>query len=878
MVNYYDFDYENQKQIEDVLTKIDKEIQFCFQNYIVDIVGGKKEFANPIIIDTTEGYNLTETNPRRKNFSDTYAKNAKKLFSKEYPLPDDWDELGAAEKAMKIRDLVYRLETTEKNKSQKLKNDKIIESVIKENEEHRQDIKSYIMFLLTLRANELEKLDYTPFEDDRQKIINISNKYLARIKNLMEIENIFSGSNAAMLTIRDMQDPMRQTRTKVMIEYDISTAQYLLEQAETPTNKRYKDKKNLMYDMCESYSRLNSDKNVIDEMINITYALITRELNEAYNENQRKVNFIENIKSREENLQNFNTQSIYMFLNKELMQQTSEMFFNDRELLSSTEKLAQLQALRLSTINTMEELKDYLIKNRSEIKMERTNDGKIEITIGRSDEIDSKLSVNGRTETENKYMNSNTSITYIYDPMNKELEGYKLSGQAYMFSKDMNSEIGQKLTNQFNMFLGNLEASTNIPIFTMFNLSIPIPNGTNIEANILKIKDNLKTKIKDNLNLSIDTTVKAGNISIENFSISPSALDLAITPEIETKKYKIKMPSVKESISSIFKEGTTFSDLFATKIATTYFNASMTGLVNDLKLALGKSGEELITFKFDKDSGCLSLIGTDNYLQDKKELLSDINKKIRLSFAVIKKDTSAVGALITANPDLVSDAFSTNDRKSQLFESMKLLYNSLVDVKSTIATIIEGTKDSKDTVHAIRTKDFENLFDNFRKNESVFIINESTLIDDNLIDEKLKFLLTLNLETKDLKKISSLLEKTKTPEKFYENIREAINNNSQEVKNYLQSAYSNVIEDKIKELIKCKKEDEIYKLLKTKKFNKEILSAFKNSKKRDSVFILSNLLEKTKDKDELLGLDEIIKKHQKDIEKFAPNIIKEISR
>ena len=44
--------------------------------------------------------------------------------------------------------------------------------------------------------------------------------YLAKLQNLMQMENIFDSCNAAILTIRRMQDPTRETRTKIMIEYD----------------------------------------------------------------------------------------------------------------------------------------------------------------------------------------------------------------------------------------------------------------------------------------------------------------------------------------------------------------------------------------------------------------------------------------------------------------------------------------------------------------------------------------------------------------------------------------------------------------------------------------------------------------------------------
>ena len=870
MIDYYNFDYNNEKEIEKQLDKIDKEIAFCLQNYIINIKDGKKEFNNPITLSTENGYDLSPQNPYKKGISSSYAKGCEKLFTDDFPLPEDWDTLGAAEKAFKIRDVVQR--TIDKNKQAKIKMDKKLEPILKENKEHIDNIGSYLIFLLAARANELSKLDYA-INEDREKIIDKSNKYLARIENLISIKNMFEGVNASILTTRDMDMPDFRIKSKIMIQYDIDTAKYRLEQAKNPTSKRYKDKKNLLFDLCQSYVNLDQDKTTIDTMIDITKALLTKEMTTAFEENEKKIAFIERLMQYDNAEENkYQATRIHLVLNEELAKKTSRMFFNEQEdIMSYSEQLAVLQALRLSTINTLEELKDYLIANRSEIKMEKTNNGKIEITIGRSGEIDSKLSSSINSETENKFIGSNSTITYVYDPINRELEGYKLSGQFYAFSKDINNEIGRTLSNQFNLFLGNLEASTNVPVITLFNAQIPIPSVPSIDAEILKIKDKITKKF--NKDFSIDFTTKAdvGKVKFGALSIKPTAVELSIMPEINVKNYKIKLPKISETVKSIINDGKSFSELFSTSIASVYFNATMDGFINDLKVVLGKSENKLKEINYNKSTNSLEFINPSETLKDKAEMFEQINEKIRLLRSVITNESSIVSDILQKNPDLMSSDFESKSYLKQLYEAFVSTIGSFKDIKELFASIIDSGKNIEESAKNIREKTFSELFNNFRKNDSIFVINGTTTIDDALLNDRILLSLSLNMDdTDNLKTVSTLLKNTKEPEIFANEIRNAINNMENiDNKTYLQNIYSSVIKTHAEELIRTKNEDKIYNLLLSNKFNKEILLAFKSVKKMEAIPMLSNLLEKSKEKNDKLPLEDIIEKYKKGIEKYS---------
>lgn len=858
MIDCYNFDYDNEREVSKVLDKINKKLDFYMEFRLVKAPDGGTmfDFSSPHLVDKDGNF--------RKGISASYGRDAEKMFSKEIGDKNIWNTLGAATKATEISRWVIMLYASKENKQKTSKVNKMVESLIRENELHLKDIDESLMFLLALRTNILEKIKNTQDENEKEKLAFLADKYYMDINSLFKVADRFNNANAAMLINRRLVDPFEESRTEATVANDINKARSLLNYAKNKSAEKSKDK-TLLFNLCNIYSKLDKDKNIIDEVIDVTRALITKEINAQAKKNFDRLEFINKIKVVQQNnsVDNSKEQSIYKYLDEQILKDTTNKFFSNNSVLSSTEKLARLQALRLSTINTMEELKDYLTKNRSEITMKKTINGKVEITIGRSGESDNDISYDRKMTTENKYIGKNTSITYIYDPMLKEVEGYKLSGQAYFFSKDMKEQLGKNLTNEFNMFLGNLEATTNISILNILNTQIPIPKGTSVEASAIKLKDKFTAKVKD-IDIKLNTTATAATVGISGFTLKPSLLNLSISPELSTEKYNFKGLSIKESANNFLKEGVTLSDVFVTKIATSFFNASMKGLAEDITCVIGEANNNLLSVEFDNVDGKLQLKNATGFLEDKKELFNKLNDNIAFLRAVITKDDSIIEKFTNENKDLLSINFQNKSRTSQLVEAGNIACSSLSEVKNILKTAVTDMRNIKNTTDNIEKNGFLGLLDKFRKDEELFTINSATTIDNSLIEEKLSTLLKLNLNANDLKQISKLLEKVNEPEKYYSEIRTAMADNEQYVANYLQTAYSKTMTDRIENLIKNKDRDNVCKIAKIG-FKNEIIQAFENVKKMDAIVILNDI---DKNRDDNVGLDSIIDKYRNQIDKF----------
>ena len=72
----YNFDYNNEKEIEKQLDKIDKEIAFCLQNYIINIKDGEE--VKELLSKSVERERIARRVSTRENMIDVSE-------------DDDWD-------------------------------------------------------------------------------------------------------------------------------------------------------------------------------------------------------------------------------------------------------------------------------------------------------------------------------------------------------------------------------------------------------------------------------------------------------------------------------------------------------------------------------------------------------------------------------------------------------------------------------------------------------------------------------------------------------------------------------------------------------------------------------------------------------------------
>lgn len=725
-----------------------------------------------------------------------------------------------------------------------------------------EEVKAYLAFSLSVISDldqEKNNLDIisTPPDELNRKVEEINNEILkmrAITENLEEIRYRLEKIKQDLFDFRGLQDDQpERIVTEISVQHDILEAKSIIEKFKEKLTP--KEKRQNIYDACNSKFALQSDSEIIANLIKRLRVIRDErfESNEHL-ENVKVSDFINKIHNA-----SLVASSVAMiqFVNEERMGKMYEAFFGYNNY-SLDEQILRLELLNVSVIATQQDLQDYLTSGNKEVEITRTKNGKLNIKISQKISYDTEYEMTENSSKETSFLNNKAEITYVYDMHKRELEVVSYKDNASVYDVDIKSELGKNVKSQFNGFLGALEGSLNVQQKDLLGLRVNMPQNFNVLLKGLGVKEKLEIKSSKNKNITVKTEIEATagelgytkrrgpkgkiiNISGKAALESKDAkLEAKINSYIDNPELDLKTRMTFGDIVLAIQEGK-FSALFGTQLT------AKGGLV------------------FNKEDKTINDAGFIKDIRD--NVKGAYNTVVALFYAYILKDDAKASQLLGL------DTVEKVDFSDILKKSMEILKNVKYMKKDKEAYDIEKQQKEFQEVQTRKTGHIvEDAINKFGKpkeekvdtitSKSIIkgtdVLDERTLKEHDIrtVDNELSKIINTIVLNEDLKRIRELFVEVGNPLKYFDTI-DRIQAENDDTRNSVINIFNKVSKDYISKLLEEQDTDKLKEILSNPKYKELSIEVFKKADKEKVVKLFEKISSEINP-----TIDEIIKSNK----------------
>lgn len=883
-VDYLNFDYDNKEKVREMLTAIHSEINNFLENPIIGYVdiysSGLSTYlasTNSRIFKTTnikEDNTIDEKNPTNPTKANppghiTQLQNTLKIIEQHIkPLHPEME--------------IFGIKKYKESKKEEKEYDDLAKKDASFAKQKLEEVKSYIAFSLAVLSDlEREKNNTNIFTehsqeklDEKMRSINAQIMEIRAItENLEDIRYKLEKIRQDLLDFRGLQDDEpRNIVNEFSVQHDVLFAKSLIDkfkQKLTPKEKRQN-----IFDSCESKYTLQSDGEIIDSLLSKLRAERDKDHNnKEILESIKLSSFIEKVHNGA-----LSTSGVSMrqFVSEERMGNIYASFFGYSDY-SLNEQISRLELLKLTVISTQQELQDYLTAGDKEITITRTADNKLNITIGHKLSLEEETRLKGANTTiEKSFLNNKSEITYSFDLYKKELDLVTYKDSASLYELDINSELGKNIKNQFTSFLAALEGSLNIEQKSLLGFRVSLPQNISLLFKSTGLKDKFEVKgEKITAKLEAGATlgevgwtkrrgpkVKATDITAKaSLETKEASLDLKVNTYLDENLDMTTKAFVQDFVLSFQKEkisagiGTQLNPIAGIEYCFDNETAGVqTSEINQKglfqELSSGAKGIfDTLTALFyarvlnDTDKAC-EILGTENV--DDIKIMS-IFEKCKDYFKQIKY--ARKDAQTYLNEDIKKEFHLQNQNGKIPSEKPKKS-----EIAEQIINKIGKPKDVKidSFTSSSEIKGADKLSEKVRKDNGIKTTHERLLA---ILDTKVLI--------EDEKTIRDLLLKVANPLIYFDKF-DRFQAETNETRINVKKMFDVKCEDYIKKLIKEKNINKLKEIINEPKYREVTRDALRHSDKNDSGYVLLQLKKETNE-----SLDDIISSMKKSVRNFV---------